>query len=95
MEDKKGQEYLEKLKEKYEMIGQDFYDYMEGLVQSNGLNYWDYIHIDALLGLQLPRTDYADEVIFITYHQICELYFKLIKLELTQLTDPEKEEYKS
>ena len=89
----KGQEYLEKLKEKYDVIGQDFYDYLEGLVQSKGLNYWDYIHVDSLLGLQVPRTDYPDEMIFITYHQICELYFKLIKQEIQLLTDTERKEF--
>lgn len=89
----KGQEYLNKLREKYDVIGQDFFDYLEGLVQSNGLKYWDYIHVDALLGLQKPRTNFADEVIFITYHQICELYFKLVKHELNQLTEPKEKEY--
>lgn len=84
---------LRKLKEKYKGIGQDFTDYLEGLTVADGLKYWDYIHIDALLGLQMPRTPYKDEIIFITYHQICELYFKLIKLEISQLTDQEEKEY--
>jgi len=92
---KKGLEYLEKLKEKYDGIGQDFYDYLEGLVQSTGLRYWDYVHVDSLLGLQIPRTEYSDEIIFITYHQICELYFKLVKLEITQLTDLVTKEFLS
>lgn len=92
-EKKKGQEYLEKLKEKYDVIGQDFYDYLEGLVQSKGLSYWDYVHVDSLLGLQVPRTDYPDEIIFITYHQICELYFKLVKQELSLLTDKKGKEF--
>ena len=89
----KGILYLERLKEKYEGIGQDFFDYLEGLVQSNGLSYWDYIHLNSLLGLQSPRTNHPDEMIFIMYHQITELYFKLIKHELEQLTDPEVGEY--
>lgn len=84
---------LRKLKEKYKGIGQDFTDYLQGLTVADGLKYWDYIHIDALLGLQMPRTPYKDEIIFITYHQICELYFKLIKLEISQLTDLEEKEY--
>lgn len=84
---------LRKLKEKYRGIGQDFTDYLQGLTVADGLKYWDYIHIDALLGLQMPRTPYKDEIIFITYHQICELYFKLIKLEISQLTDLEEKEY--
>ncbi len=91
----KSIDYLHQLNEKYDGMGQDFTDYMKGLVESNGLKYWDYIHVDSLLGLQMPRTDYSDEIIFITYHQICELYFKLIKLELDQLTNKKKKEYEN
>ncbi|MEZ0612468.1 tryptophan 2,3-dioxygenase family protein [Fibrella sp. WM1] len=47
--------------------------------------YADYIQLDALLHLQQPRSHYPDEVIFITYHQITELYFKLIIQEIKQL----------
>lgn len=89
----RGLAYLEQLHEKYEGVGQDFFDYLEGLVQSKGLSYWEYIHLNSLLGLQVPRTNYKDEVIFITYHQITELYFKLIKQELEQLSDPNHEEF--
>jgi tryptophan 2,3-dioxygenase len=92
-ETKKGIEYLYKLKEKYKDIGQDFFDYLEGLVQSKGIAYWEYIHLNSLLGLQVPQTNYKDEIIFITYHQITELYFKLIKQEIDQLTDLNEEEY--
>jgi tryptophan 2,3-dioxygenase len=84
----RGINYLHKLKNKYEGIGQDFFDYLEGLVESHGLYYWDYIHLNSLLGLQSPRTRHPDEMIFIVYHQITELYFKLIKHEMMQLTDP-------
>ncbi|MBK6903416.1 MAG: tryptophan 2,3-dioxygenase [Saprospirales bacterium] len=89
----KGIAYLERLKEKYEGVGQDFFDYLEGLVQSHGLSYWDYIHLNSLLGLQTPRTGYPDEMIFIVYHQITELFFKLIKHELEQLTEERNKEY--
>lgn len=78
---------LNKLEEKYSGLGQDMVSYLEGLYYSNGLTYWDYIHLDSLLGLQNPRTPFPDEVIFITYHQITELMFKLVKLELEALTD--------
>ncbi|MDP5170625.1 MAG: tryptophan 2,3-dioxygenase family protein [Bacteroidia bacterium] len=77
---------LSKLEEKYSGLGQDMMSYLEGLYYSNGLTYWDYIHLDSLLGLQNPRTPFPDEVIFITYHQITELMFKLVKLELDALT---------
>jgi tryptophan 2,3-dioxygenase len=89
----KGIQYLEILKEKYEGIGQDFFDYLEGLVESTGLTYWHYIGLNSLLGLQAPRTNHPDEMIFIVYHQITELYFKLIKHELFQLSDPVAKRY--
>lgn len=78
---------LSKLEEKYAGIGQDMISYLDGLYYSNGLTYWDYIHLDSLLGLQNPRTPFKDEIIFITYHQMTELFFKLIKLELDSLTE--------
>ncbi|MCS7162513.1 MAG: tryptophan 2,3-dioxygenase family protein [Bacteroidia bacterium] len=77
MEDK-----LEALRRKYSLLGQDLETYLEGLLYSRSLTYWDYIELDTLLSLQKPRTDFPDEVIFIVYHQITELYFKLVKVEL-------------
>ncbi|MEM7552027.1 MAG: tryptophan 2,3-dioxygenase family protein [Bacteroidota bacterium] len=82
-------EVIEKIKElqkKYEASGQDMLSYLEGLLHADYLNYWDYIHIDTLLSLQNPRTDLPDEEIFIIYHQITELYFKLALNELKILT---------
>ena len=68
-------ERLERLSEKYDAIGQDMLSYLDGLLYSNSLTYWDYIHLDTLLSLQTPRTDFPDEEIFIMYLQITELYF--------------------
>lgn len=51
------------------------------------LTYWDYINIDTLLDLQQPLTDYPDEKVFITYHQISELYFKMMLQEIQLLVD--------
>ena len=51
------------------------------------MSYWDYIHLDTLLTLQTPKTDFPDENIFIIYHQITELYFKLIINELEQISN--------
>ena len=76
------QDKLEALRRKYSLLGQDLETYLEGLLYSRSLTYWDYIEVDTLLTLQKPRTDFPDEVIFIVYHQITELYFKLIKVEL-------------
>lgn len=73
------------LKEKYEAIGQDSEDYLEGLLNSKPINYWDYIQTDALLNLQVQRTVFKDEMVFIMYHQINELLFKMILWEIDQL----------
>jgi tryptophan 2,3-dioxygenase len=78
---------LEQLEEKYSAMGQDMSSYLDGLLYSRVLNYWDYIKLDTLLSLQYPETDFPDEQVFIIYHQITELYFRLILLELEQLRD--------
>ena len=82
-------ELLEKLSEKYEKDGLSLRDHLEGLLHHSGVHYWDYISADTLLSLQKPLTGYPNEVVFITYHQICELYFKLIIHELSILTNIE------
>ncbi len=76
---------LEKLEAKYDAMGQDLSSYLDGLLHSDYLTYWDYIHLDTLLSLQSPRTPFPDEKIFILYHQITELYFKLVLHEMDQL----------
>lgn len=76
-----------KLEEKYKDSGQDLNSYLDGLLYQRYLTYWDYIHLDTLLSLQVPRTHFPDEEIFIMYHQITELYFKLILHEQKQLVD--------
>lgn len=78
------EEQLKKLKQKYDSMGQDLSSYLDGLLYKDYLTYWDYIHLDTLLSLQNPITDFPDEKIFILYHQITELYFRLILNELTQ-----------
>ena len=75
---------LNKLEDKYEAMGQDLSSYLDGLLYSDYLTYWDYIHLDTLLSLQTPRTAIPDEKIFILYHQITELYFRLILNEMEQ-----------
>lgn len=80
---------VRKLEEKYEVMGQDLSSYLDGLLYANYLTYWDYIHLDTLLSLQNPKTDFPDETIFITYHQITELYFKLCLHEISQLAESE------
>lgn len=81
------QNKLRLLERKYAAMGQDMTSYLDGLLQTDYLTYWDYVHLDTLLSLQKPRTAYPDELIFITYHQITELYFKLILHEIQQISE--------
>jgi tryptophan 2,3-dioxygenase len=46
------------------------------------LSYGEYLHLDAVLGAQHPRTDAHDEVLFIIQHQATEVWFKLVLHEL-------------
>lgn len=78
---------LDKLQEKYEAMGQDMASYLDGLLYADFLTYWDYIHLDTLLSLQSPKTPFPDEEIFIMYHQITELYFKLTLHECKQIAE--------
>ncbi len=80
-------EKIKLLEQKYAQTGQDLNGYLEGLLLSNYLTYWDYTQVDTLLTLQNPKTDYPDEVIFIMYHQITELYFKLALHEFEQISN--------
>ena len=82
-------ERLKKLDEKYQVMGQDLVSYLDGLLYADYLTYWDYIHLDTLLSLQNPKTSIPDEEIFIMYHQITELYFKLCMHEFRQLAKKE------
>jgi tryptophan 2,3-dioxygenase len=77
---------IKRLQEKYEAMGQDMASYLDGLLYADFLTYWDYIHLDTLLSLQSPKTPFPDEEIFIIYHQITELYFKLALHECKQIT---------
>jgi len=78
---------LHQLEEKYGAMGQDMKSYLDGLLYADYLTYWDYIHLDTLLSLQNPRTPVPDERIFILYHQITELYFRLILDAVAQLAE--------
>ena len=78
-------ERLNLLQEKYAAMGQDMSSYLDGLLYADYLTYWDYIHLDTLLSLQSPKTPFPDEQIFILYHQITELYFKLVLHECQQI----------
>ncbi|WP_445456132.1 tryptophan 2,3-dioxygenase family protein [Flavobacterium sp. HNIBRBA15423] len=81
---------LEKIDEKYKAINQNTETHLEGLLWSKPITYWDYIQTDALLNLQIQRTTLPDEMVFIMYHQVNELLFKMILWEIEQLSHTEK-----
>jgi tryptophan 2,3-dioxygenase len=76
---------LQQIEEKYKKLGVPLNTMLEGLLWSTPTTYWDYIQTDALLGLQIPRTTEKDEMIFIMYHQVNELLFKMILWEIEQV----------
>lgn len=80
-------ERIKLLDEKFQAMGQDLSSYLDGLLYADYLTYWDYIHLDTLLSLQNPKTKIPDEEIFIMYHQITELYFKLCLHEYHQIAE--------
>ena len=66
-------------------MGQNLDVHLEGLLHSTPITYWDYIKTDSLLGLQNQRTTEPDEMVFIMYHQVNELLFKMILWEIEQI----------
>lgn len=78
-------ELLDQLEEKFSAMGQDLNVHLEGLLHSKPITYWDYIQTDALLNLQIQRTNQPDEMVFIMYHQVNELLFKMILWEIEQV----------
>src|SRR5262245_16064956 len=59
---------------------------------SRPITYWDYVRVEELLSLQggIPRDETKlsnDEVLFITVHQVFELWFKLVLRELRAARD--------
>jgi tryptophan 2,3-dioxygenase len=81
------EELLQRLEEKYESIGQKLDTHLSGLLHSTPITYWDYIQTDALLNLQTQRTNQPDEMVFIMYHQVNELLFKMILWEIDQVAE--------
>ncbi len=79
------EELLKAIDEKYAAIGQDADVHLSGLLHAKPMTYWDYVQVEALLGLQTQRTNLPDEMIFIIYHQINELLFKMILWEIDQV----------
>jgi tryptophan 2,3-dioxygenase len=84
------EEILKAIDEKYKAMGQNPDVHLSGLLHSEPITYWDYIQVDALLGLQTQRTQLPDEMVFIMYHQINELLFKMILWEIGQVAKTEQ-----
>ena len=78
---------INSINDKYNALGHDPNVFLKGLLLSKPLNYWDYIQVDTLLTLQKPKTDFADEYIFIVYHQITELLLALVNHEMKQIIE--------
>jgi tryptophan 2,3-dioxygenase len=49
---------------------------------SQSMSYGDYLHLDAILSAQHPRSREHDEMLFIVQHQTSELWMKLMLHEL-------------
>jgi tryptophan 2,3-dioxygenase len=77
---------LEDIDQKFQSIHQKTNTHLEGLLWSKPITYWDYIQTDALLNLQIQRTTLPDEMVFIMYHQVNELLFKMILWEMQQIS---------
>ena len=74
---------------KFQAINQKTDVQLEGLLWAKPITYWDYIQTDALLNLQIQRTTLPDEMVFIMYHQVNELIFKMILWEIDQIAETE------
>ncbi len=81
-----SQAILKEIELKYQAINQKTETQLEGLLWSKPITYWDYIQTDALLNLQIQRTTLPDEMVFIMYHQVNELIFKMILWEMNQIS---------
>jgi len=79
------EELLKKIDEKYAAMGQNADVHLSGLLYAQPITYWDFAQVDALLSLQTKRTTEPDEMVFIMYHQINELLFKMILWEIQQV----------
>ena len=78
---------LKEIDLKFQAINQKTDVQLEGLLWSKPITYWDYIQTDELLSLQTQRTILPDEMVFIMYHQVNELIFKMILWEIDQIAD--------
>ena len=85
----KQEEIIATINKKYEDIGENPDSYFKGLIHAKPINYWDYVEVETLLSLQKPRTNFKDEEIFIMYHQVTELFLKMMIHEIKQIVEGE------
>lgn len=85
---------IKELDKKFDAINQNTNTHLEGLLWAKPITYWDYIQTDALLNLQTQRTTLPDEMVFVMYHQVNELLFKMVLWEIKQVCHCEKLETK-
>lgn len=83
------QKITNQLEDKYNALDQNVNTHLDGLLHSKPIDYWDYIQTDALLNLQVQRTTLPDEMVFLMYHQVNELLFKMILWEIDQVAKQE------
>ncbi len=57
-------------------------DSADAALSQTGLRYGDYLHLDAVLNAQHPRSQDPNEWLFIIQHQTSELWMKLALIEL-------------
>lgn len=86
---KSREELLKAIDKKYTDMGQNPDVHLSGLLHAESMTYWDFANVDALLSLQIKRTTLPDEMVFIMYHQINELLFKMILWEIQQVAHTE------
>ena len=86
------QHILQDLDKKFAAINQKTDIHLEGLLWSTPITYWNYIQTDVLLNIQNQRTTLPDEMVFIMYHQVNELLFKMVLWEMDQLCNNPKPE---
>lgn len=83
------QSKIDALDNKFKNIDQKLNTHLEGLLWQKPITYWDYIQTDALLNLQIQRSTLPDEMVFIMYHQVNELLFKMVLWEIEQICSNE------
>ena len=80
-----SEKIINDIETKYQQLGENPETYLKRLLHAKPINYWDYVEVDTLLSLQKPRTNFKDEEIFIMYHQVTELFLKMMVHEIKQL----------